>query len=353
MPSSNRVYWAVKAIGLAPYGSAGYTDVRGAQAVGINTNFNLDSIFELGQSSIYELAEQLPDIEVTISKVLDGYPLIYHLATRGYTTNTLQGRINQRCNGALSVFLDTQDSASGVPQYQVDLSGLYVSSIGYQFPVDGNMTESITLVGNNIINRMGGFTYLPNFLNTETPITASGGVQQRADFIWDGTAAPVDVNGQAAVTNASIFPPEIAGISSSGTNNADPLGNRGASVQSVNISCDLGREAIYELGHKGPYYRFATFPVEVTTEIEIISKSGSNISATEFGVLTGVNAGSNLQNRTIRVVTREGTNIYLGTANKLASVNMGGADAGGGNETVTYRYSTYNFLTVTHPRDPA
>ena len=38
----------------------------------------------------------------------------------------------------------------------------------------------------------------------------------------------------------------------------------------------------------------------------------------------------------IRVVTCEGTAIYLGNQNKLASVSYGGGDAGGGNVTVSY-----------------
>jgi len=43
----------------------------------------------------------------------------------------------------------------------------------------------------------------------------------------------------------------------------------------------------------------------------------------------------------------------LGTKNKLASVNYGGGDAGGGNVTVTYSYTTFNDFTVMHPHDDA
>ena len=44
--------------------------------------------------------------------------------------------------------------------------------------------------------------------------------------------------------------------------------------------------------------------------------------------------------------------IYLGEKNKLASVNYGGGDAGGGNVTVSYSYTTFNDFTVLHPEDP-
>ena len=57
--------------------------VHGLQSVGITTNFNLEQAFELGQIEIYENIEGTPDVEVTLEKVLDGDPLIYHLATTG------------------------------------------------------------------------------------------------------------------------------------------------------------------------------------------------------------------------------------------------------------------------------
>ena len=61
----------------------------------------------------------------------------------------------------------------------------------------------------------------------------------------------------------------------------------------------------------------------------------------------------NLSNQVIRVATCEGTRIYLGTKNKLASVNYGGGDAGGGNVSVTYSYTNFNDMTVMHPQDPS
>ena len=56
--------------------------------------------------------------------------------------------------------------------------------------------------------------------------------------------------------------------------------------------------------------------------------------------------------QSIRIVSCDGTSIYLGTQNKLDSVNYGGGDAGGGNVTVSYSYSTFNDFTVIHPQDP-
>ena len=55
--SNNRVYWAVKAIGIAPLGSNTFVTAHGAQDIGMNVNFNLESVFEIGQSSAYQRVE--------------------------------------------------------------------------------------------------------------------------------------------------------------------------------------------------------------------------------------------------------------------------------------------------------
>ena len=42
----------------------------------------------------------------------------------------------------------------------------------------------------------------------------------------------------------------------------------------------------------------------------------------------------------------------MGNKNRLASVNYGGGDAGGGNVTVSYSFTTSNHMTVMHGADP-
>ena len=118
----------------------------------------------------------------------------------------------------------------------------------------------------------------------------------------------------------------------------------------------MGREELFELGTRQPYARVVTFPVDVTCDIELLSLSGDMINAFADGCGAGTDPCTgivdNLANEKIRIATCEGTRIYLGTKNKLASVNYGGGDAGGGNVTVTYSYSTFNDFTVIHPQDP-
>lgn len=363
MSTNRRIFYATQAVGMAPLGSNNYTVVHGADSLGVNTNFTLDQILELGQISLYQLVEQVPEIEVTLSKVLDGYPLLYHLATQGAPNATLVGRSNQRAMVATSIYSDVQQSASGAPQSQMVCSGMYFSQISYTFGTDGVFKENLSLVGNNRYWLQSGYTFTPTFTNSDTPmaLSGSGGVNLRQHFIFAPTLASgargyaqertstLDANGQLYAF-LTILPPDIPGISTSGTNNKDATGAFGAHILSVTTSTNIGRDAILELGRKEPYFRFANFPVEVNTEITVTSSIGDLVNATELGV-TG--DGNNLTARTIKLRALEGTFIDLGLNNKLSSVSYGGGDTGGGQVNVTYSYRTYNDFTVTHPADPS
>ena len=84
--ANNRVFYACQSVQLAgPSGASGptntaFTTVQGLQSVGINTNFNLEPIYQLGQLDLYENFEDIPDVEVSLNKVLDGMPTIYSMS---------------------------------------------------------------------------------------------------------------------------------------------------------------------------------------------------------------------------------------------------------------------------------
>ena len=347
--ANKRIYWAVQACGISPENSTQYTQLHGIQSVGMTTTFNLEQAFELGQLEIYEQIEDIPDVEVTLEKVLDGHPLLFHEATQGAGTGaTLAARSNQKCGLALSIFGDTQTAASGTPVAEVNCSGMYLSSVSYTIPVDGNCTESVTLVGNHRVWRAatGGLVTSPTFSgilfdNTDAP-SATEGIQKRENIkfgsLLDGTYTllPSGYGG-------------VQGISSSGTNDLDSDNQYGAHVQSITISADFGRDATFELGRKKPYFRFISWPVEVTTEISIIATEGDGVSATEEGIKGN---GNNLDNNRILVVLDDSTKIDTGSKNKLTSISYSDGDAGGGNVMCTYSYTTFNELLVTQTNDP-
>lgn len=337
--AQNRIWWASQAVGIKPEGDVGaYTLVHGAQEAGMATSINIKKIFELGQSQIYANIEDIPNVEFTINKVFDGYPLIYHLATEGAPGTSLLGRANQKCIIGLSLFPDTNDSASGLPLATVEMSGMYVNSWSAEFPVEGESRESVTFVGQNQVWSSGGgsnYGVALNgslFDNTDTPLS---GVQQR-QHVYFGTAG--------TLAQTTVLPRQIAGISSSGTNDMTAAGDFKAHVQRISVSADANREVINELGRKAPYCRYMSLPVTVRTDIEIINLSGHLINFRENS--------ENTQDETIRVVLVEGTNVYLGTKNRLTNVTQNGGDTGGGNSTLTYTYENANTMTVSHPLAP-
>ena len=72
---ANRIYFANQQVAFRQNGDAtanAWTAAHGVQSVAVTTTFNLEQAFKLGQLSIYENIEGVPDIEVTMSKVLDG-----------------------------------------------------------------------------------------------------------------------------------------------------------------------------------------------------------------------------------------------------------------------------------------
>ena len=74
---ANRIFYASHGVSVEG------TTVTGAQSVSVNTNFDLEQVFQLGRLAIYDNIQNDPDVEATISKVLDGGSSIWNLATGG------------------------------------------------------------------------------------------------------------------------------------------------------------------------------------------------------------------------------------------------------------------------------
>jgi len=363
--------YAIQALGFASHNSvctasgcsitgsgthpSGFITAHGVQSVGMTTTFNLEQAFELGQLEIYENVEGIPDIEMTAQKVLDGYPLLYHLATPEASAATLLARSNERCYAALNIYEDTQDNATGTPLQFCGMSGMYISSLSYTLNIDGNSTEDVTLVGNNrewdgLGSQQGAHFRPTEFDGSDEPLSlaTSGGVARRENILM-GSGCSMDNTAVITGVSGSIWPTDIPGIDGNGWNLIQAgIDAYEAHLQTVTISCDLGREDLFELGRRGPYYRFASFPVEVTCAIDVTSSEGDLVTA-----WADPPTGTNLSNQKIFIWVEEGTRINLGAKNKLASVSYGGGDATGGNVTVSYNYQNFNSLRITHTQDPA
>lgn len=364
MADNNRIYFAVEQFGIKGDGVADYSAIHGFQSAGLTTSFNLENYQSWGQLEPYELIEDIPVVEVTANKTLDGYPLIFHEATVDAVNPTIAGRSTSKCLISIAYFDETLDRAQGAPSSQVEISGAFFTSVRYSFPISAPFNEEVGFQANDKIwhndpNMVAAPTwdlvvFSGAFANTDSP-QGSGGVNRRQHLLFGYSASGLDVNGMVADPDTTILPPDIWGITSSGTNEfAD--GKYGAHVQDITVSADFAREDLLEQGRKGPYARSITYPFEVTCEVATISVSGDMVSATEGGILNSGGGqcaeANNLRNRTIRIATCEGTRIYLGPKCKLTSSNTTGGDATGGNVTNSYTFTAYNTITVLHPEDP-
>lgn len=329
---ANRIYYACQSVQLTgPSGTKSvknpdYDTIQGLQSVGIQTNFNLEPVYQLGQLSLYDNYEEIPEVEISLNKVLDGMPTIYSMSMG---SGSLADLANNRCGVKVLLYPDTVTSATGVPAAAVECSPSYLSSITYNFPTDGNFTEEATLVSND----KTWLTIANDGVNNSAPTkdTPEGvGIVRRGLWSQANTILPTGTTGDVSLRAVS------GGIP------------RDIKINSVKVSMNLGREQIRELGSRTPFYRYIKFPVEISTEIEVTANTGDMVGV-EGSSNTSCNNPKALSNKRIKIALCDGMTIDLGSKNKLSSVNYAGGGTDGGNATITYSYTTYSDFIYSPP----
>lgn len=298
MPN-NRIFYASQSVSVAG------TVVQGATSVSLATNFSLEKMYQLGHISVYDQIVNAPEVEVTIAKNLDGNASIYNLATGG---GSLVANSADVATLVLSIGTDTDQQVTNAPT--VVMTGCFLKSVKYDMQVEGGFTEECSFVGNSKTASTAG----------AAPAASGAKVLTRRNFKLVGSTLPSEVTGK--------------------------------NLQSVSISADLGREAMYKLGQFTPFFRSVQFPLEITCEIAVMATASDGVlidnSVVEGCVATGV---PTQQSIVIQLCSASGTGVYytfdLGDKNTLQSVNYSGGDTGGGNVTITYSYTTANTLTIT------
>lgn len=338
---------------------------QGIQSVGFSTSVAFEPMFQLGQTEVYgRMESQSPQVECTISKAMDGSQPLYTTVNGGHTAANNKAPAELASNAvevALGVYAESVPYASGNTQAAVYCSGMYVSNVQIQLPLDGVATEQLTLVGDT-----------RKWLGSSNPIAANLGADRHV--IGSGTAPSSYQRWTLDKTGSTL-----------------PLGVAGYPLQSVNVTMSIGREVIQELGTRGKYCRYATFPFEVTSEFEVIAgKHRTNadgvtgddqaivVSGYDFKNYAGyacassatydiasdgtpdplsaadVDAGKidgGYRDQQIKIklcgaTTSDYLWIDLGTKNRVTSVNYSGGDTGGGNVTLTYSFQNYNYLQL-------
>jgi hypothetical protein len=393
--SNKRIFYASQSVHLQPvstgtegnyrkptnfiqYGDGKWILPRGLQSAGISTTFNSTPVSQLGTLQIYSQTESVPQVEVTLNKVLDGTAPLYSLCTAGIDSSdhtklvaynkNLTEITNNMVNVRFAVFPDTISNATGLAESYTLCSGMYLSRVSYSFPVEGTASEEVTLVGSSKVWGTGTMITVPSTpvnITTDDDATPQGSGTDyvvRRQFIaltgdvGSGVVYPTRSNNGkitalGCLVTHSILPTGKGGIPSN-TGEINPK-LKVPMIQNITISANLGRENINELGYFGPYYKYTTFPIEVTSEFQVISTSGDLVDADDFDTFSGCSATDyrNLTDKEIAIricgaTTSDSMIIDLGTKNKLTSVNYTGGDTGGGNATTTYSFQTFNKLNI-------
>lgn len=294
---ANRIFYASHGVKVA-----GVT-VTGAQSVSVNTNFELEQVFQLGRLAIYDNIQNDPDIEVTISKILDGGNTIYNLATVG--GGTLIDNANKQATVVLGIGEDTNDALSTTSA--VTMTGMYLSSVNYTLPVDGFFTEEVSFLGSSK--------------------TVAGSVTAPA-----GNSTPNIAARRQNLSSTTVYPSHVSD----------------KNISNITVSADLGREKMYKLGQFSPFHRFVNFPLEITVSFDVIGNEGDGVEAQEVsGECTG--REYTFESIKLEICDNDGNIDYtidLKDKCVLSSVSYSGGDATGGNVTITYTYITYNDLDI-------
>lgn len=335
--AQNRLFYACQAVGLGDHGTAKY--VEGVQSVGINTTIDFEQAFELGVITLYDNMEGTPSVELTLERNLVSgvHPLWTSMATLTgekatptYTVNDHEQLVavgSARPTAVLQVYKETTSYAgstdnSSTPTFYIELSGLYVTNYSINVGLEGSPTESMSFVGN--------------------------------DYKWIQSSgsriASQPANGSSVASSGVIFRKQDLRTSKAAVGLVPASGCVGGSgLQSVSFSMEFGREDIFELGRKTPYFKSATFPVEVTAELEFIDTGTqeSNYMASYEGGGYGFKSDSNSDiTKPLPIALVYGSGdlvLYMGSG-RLTGTSRSGGDASGGNATISYSFQNFNYF---------
>jgi len=259
--------------------------IGGVQSVGASSTTNIETFSAFGSTAAVPIVQDI-DLEITVEAAMGGWAspaiiwdspvdveIIYSLSTGGFSVIKLNA---------------------------------VASSYSLQMGVDGPATESVT------------------FQNTGTSVFGAG------------SASALHAGANCSV----ITRPDFTSFSATNTGDCEGTGAAGAisygNVLSVGMSWDAGVEKVSILGQSLPAGKFATFPVEVTTEVETHAAGAPGLPNSQ--VITNNKAAGYLYDLAIGLGSKSrGT-----TGAVMASSSIQGGDVGGGNVSTSTSWTSYS-----------
>jgi hypothetical protein len=279
MANISRINYALQSF------KVGNTLIGGVQSVGASSTTNIETFSAFGSTAAVPIVQDI-DLEITVEAAMGGWAspatiwdspvdveIVYALSTGGFSTIKLNA---------------------------------VASSYSLQMGVDGPATESVT------------------FQNTGTSIFTSGS----ASALHGGANCSV------------ITRPDFTSFTATNRGDCDGAGASGpvtySNVLSVGMSWDAGVEKVSILGQSLPAGKFATFPIEVTTEVEVHAAGFPGLPNSQS--ITNNKAAGYLYDLAILL----GSTGHGTTGAVVASSSIQGGDVGGGNVSSSTSWTSYS-----------
>jgi len=305
--ANERIFYALQQVQIGNgAASETMTALKGVQSVGMSSTTNVESVSAFGSIEATTILQDM-DLEITVENAL-GSDWTNALGAGGYSSFD-------------STFFDTKRTvtlhyltATGTTKL-IELEAI-LTSYSVQLGTDGPATESIT------------------FANAGASVFTTG---------TDGTALPTQ---NVSVCNV-ITRPKFTKFEQTtydnccvNTTNA-PVDH--SNVQSFSASFDVGSEKISALGQSQPLHKFATFPAEVSAEVEVHVDPSASIGLLNSGT---INASTlSMDDVCHDLSIQMPGNIYGMDKMRLSGVSRSGGDVGGGNVAISRSFTGFNTFT--------
>lgn len=293
-----RMYYALQSV---QYNDGSTNPVfYGIQSIGASSQGDRTPVFQLGQLGTYSsyTTDDTP-VEITISKQIDGQSLLYPTLLAGENSESDSVQFN-----FWSIAGAASGQAAGVPSSRLHMKKYTISSVSYNFEVDGVGTEEITLIGDALIaSGVSDATYMDPGKNCATNLATRAAIKE--------------VNGSTP-----------------------------AGYQSISFSYSKNIESLYTLGKFRNVERYVSYPTECTIDYTVdataIGALGSENNETvgDCTGSTGSCGGSDF-----KIELCDGTIIRAGNA-IVTSTSYQGGDTGGGQLQKVVSMSSWDDFAV-------
>lgn len=300
--ANSRIFYALQQVEIGDgAGSETITALKGVQSVGMSSTTNVESFSAFGSIEATTILQDM-DLEVTIENGL-GSDWTNALGAAGYSSFD-------------SAFFDAPRTVRLT--YRTDTSvtktielNAILTSYSVQMGTDGPATESIT------------------FQNAGTGIFVAGA---------DGNALPTQAVELCNVLSRPNFTSFKTTKYEECCVNTTQTPAEYSKLTSFSSNFDVGSEKISVLGRSMPLHKFATFPAEVSTEVEFHLDPSTGVGALNSGTIDGTSLADECYDIEIKMPG----NVYDMEKMRLAGTSRSGGDVGGGNVAISQSFTGFN-----------